>query len=75
MQIKEWRVIWYETAGHEIGTEDFFHESDAHRAMARAEENRLARSAELLQMRRTAEAEAMGLLHDGWDSIKKRSLE
>jgi hypothetical protein len=71
MQVKAWRVIWYDAEGQEIESADFVHESEAHRKVDRVREERLGRSVTLNTMRHTEEATAAGLLHDGWDLIEE----
>jgi hypothetical protein len=71
MQIQAWRVIWYDAEGHEIGSADFVHESDAHRKMDRVREERLGRSVTLNRMRQTEEEAAAGSWHDGWDLVEE----
>ena len=74
MQVKPWRVIWYNTDGHELGSEDFVHRDLAGRKIARIAEERLVRSVKLYTMRQTEEATAAGLLHDGWDLVEERDF-
>ena len=71
MQVKPWRVTWYDADGHELGSEDFVHESEARRTMDRVRGERLGRSIALNTMRQTDEASAAGSLHDGWDLIEE----
>jgi hypothetical protein len=70
MQVKPWRVTWYDAAG-EIESADFVHENDARRKMDRVKEDRLGRSVKLWRMRQTDEAAAAGLVHDDWDLIEE----
>jgi hypothetical protein len=71
MQVKPWRVIWYDAGGRELGSEDFVHVGDARRQMDRVKEGRLGRSVALNVMRQTDEATEAGFLHDGWDLVEE----
>ena len=70
MQIKPWRVTWYDAAG-EIESADFVDEHEARREMNRVKEDRLRHSVKLWRMRQTDEAAAAGLVDDDWELIEE----
>ena len=75
MQVKPWRVIWYDADGHELGSEDYVHESEARRTIHRVREDRLGRSVTLNTMRQTDEGSGAGFVHDSWDLIEECDID
>ena len=68
MQVKPWRVIWYDADGHELGSEDFVQESEARREVDRVKEDRLGRSVSLNMLCQTDEPTTGGGV---WDLVEE----